>query len=354
MTRYGLMFAGRRQGSVLVYSLVLMAVLLVMATLAVDWGRAQLVKTELQSASDAAARHGVAGLKTSVATAQSQAIWVAGLNTANGAPVVLDSSKDIEFGTWEPNTRTFDVLTGTSRSSATAMRITARRTTARSNALPPTFAQALGVGSMEVTTVAIAARGNIVTTSITAKGSPWLAGMPAGSVINPSGGNTQGCIAPTNSPTQVTSMPLSGGMKLSFRQTTGQTAYTNSGTYGPDGQTDWIVRQDPVNGINATRAPIMSLVGIFLDARQPNTYAQAAELDFTTSTSRDFSTLSPALKQVFFIGDGLKSDGSLQTFVVPPGATRFYMGLMDEKGWWWDNVGELETTMLDDNISLVK
>ncbi len=338
----------------MVYSIVLLVVLILTATLAIDWGRAQLVKTELQSASDAAARYGVSGLKVSVATAQSRAVWAAGLNSADGSSVVLNTTADIEFGTWDPDNRTFDVLTGSNRLSATAMRVTARRIKARNNAVPLTFAQALGIGATEVTTSAIASRGNIVTANITAKGSPWLAGMPSGSTVPPTGGNTQGCTAPTNSPTQISTLPLSDGMSLYFRQTTGQTSYENSGNYGPDGQSDWIVRQAPVNGINATKAPIMSLVGIFLDDRKPSTYSQAAEMDFSTGNSRNFDSLSPQLKQVFFIGDGMKSDGTLQKFVVPDGATRFYMGLMDENGWWWDNVGQIQTTMLDDNISLVK
>ncbi len=69
---------------------------------------------------------------------------------------------------------------------------------------------------------------------------------------------------------------------------------------------------------------------------------------------RNFDRLEPALKQVFFIGDGMNNQKALQEFIVPPGATRFYLGLMDEKGWWWDNTGEIQTTALDANIRLVQ
>lgn len=343
----------RRTGAVVIYAIVMMVVLLGMATLAIDWGRAQLVKTELQSASDAAARYGVAGLKTNTTTARNQAKSVAALNKADGSSITLTDA-DIEFGLWDPATKTFEVLSGTSQNSATAIRVTARRTQARSNALSATFSNALGLSTIDVSTSSIAARGNLTTATISAKGSPWLAGMPNGSTVAPTGGNTQGCVAPTNSPTQITALPITPGGKLYFRQTSGQTAYENSGNYGPDGQTDWIVRQAAANGINSTKAPIMSLVGIFLDNRAPNTYSQASELDFSSDGSRNFSSLSPGLKQVFFIGDGLKNDGTLQEFVVPAGATRLYLGLMDENGWWWDNVGQLQTTMLNDNVSMVK
>ena len=149
-------------------------------------------------------------------------------------------------------------------------------------------------------------------------------------------------------------LTIAGGVKLYFREANGITSYAGSGQYGPDGETDWIVAQDPANGINTTKAPIQSLVGIFLDDRAPDTYAQAATLDFSTAASRDFSTLSPGLKQVFYIGDGMNSAGQLQEFVVPTGATRLYLGIMDEKGWWWDNSGTISTTIMDSKVQMVK
>jgi hypothetical protein len=324
-----------------------------MSTLAVDWGRAQVTKTELQAAADAAARYGVSGLKAGVSTAISQAQYAASLNTADGTPVTL-AHTDVELGTWDPDSRTFEVLTANLRASATAVRVTARRTKANNNAIPLAFGKAVGVVSTDVIAQAVATRGTVVTESVNAKGCPWLAGMPAGSTVAPYGGNTQGCVAGANSPNAITSIPLVPGGSLYFRQTTGTTSYTDASSYGPDGQTDWIVRQEAANGINPTSTPLNCLVGIFLDDRAPDTYAAQPELDFTTPSSRDFTSLTPKIKQVFFIGDGLDTAGRLQQFVVPAGATRFYLGLMDEKGWWWDNTGQLQTTMLDDNITLVK
>jgi Flp pilus assembly protein TadG len=343
-----------RRGVVVIYGILVMIMLLSLSALAIDWGRNQLVKTELQSAADAAARQGCVGLKVSTGQAQTLAMSAAAFNTANGTSVVLNASQDIQFGTWDPATRTFELLTSTNQKSATAIRIYTRRTVARGNGIPTTFGQAFGLRDSDVTAMAIAARGNIVTANVAAKGSPWLAGMPSGSTVPPYGGNNQGCTAPENSPAQINNFPLVSGTPLMFRQTNGQTSYKGSGQYGPDGQTDWIVRQNPVNGINATSAPIMALVGIFLDDRRPDSYGMAPQLDFTSPESRNFSSLSPQLKQVFFIGDGMDSNGNLQQFVVPSGATRFYLGLMDEKGWWWDNVGTLSTTMLDDNVALVQ
>ena len=59
----------------------------------------------------------------------------------------------------------------------------------------------------------------------------------------------------------------------------------------------------------------------------------------------DFRALSPALKQPFFIGNGRRSGGAEQTFRIPDGATRLYLGIADafafvgEPGSYQDNAG---------------
>ena len=74
-----------------------------------------------------------------------------------------------------------------------------------------------------------------------------------------------------------------------------------------------------------------SLVGVFVAAGGPSGTAPPA-LDFTSSgIGTSFTTLSPLLDQVFFIGDGLTGDGTgtVQTFNVPAGATQLYLGISD-------------------------
>ena len=56
-------------------------------------------------------------------------------------------------------------------------------------------------------------------------------------------------------------------------------------------------------------------------------------LDFSTDASRDFTTLQPQIKQLFFIGDGQRSDGTPQQFVAPPGATRLFLATWDFYEW---------------------
>ena len=58
-----------------------------------------------------------------------------------------------------------------------------------------------------------------------------------------------------------------------------------------------------------------------------------ATLDFSPDgLNIDFLTLSPALGQVFYIGDGLTSLLAFQEFIAPTGATRLFLGIPDGFG----------------------
>src|SRR4249920_3483385 len=89
-----------RRGYVLWYSLVMLTVLCLFASLGADYGRVQLAKTQLRRVADASARAGADGLITSTDAAAAAAKKYAALNVADGQPVVLDITKDIEYGTW--------------------------------------------------------------------------------------------------------------------------------------------------------------------------------------------------------------------------------------------------------------
>ena len=69
---------------------------------------------------------------------------------ADGKAVVLDRSNDIEFGTWDDQSRTFSVLSGSAASSANAVRITGRRTAARGSAVSLVFAAVVGQRTCDV------------------------------------------------------------------------------------------------------------------------------------------------------------------------------------------------------------
>ena len=70
----------------------------------------------------------------------------------------------------------------------------------------------------------------------------------------------------------------------------------------------------------------MFLVGVFLDEREPSDPAPE-RLDF--STTENYTTLSPLIAQVFFIGDGRTSSGAVQQVIAPAAATRLYLGFAD-------------------------
>jgi hypothetical protein len=176
---------------------------------------------------------------------------------------------------------------------------------------------------------------------------PFLAGMPNNTSIGYPNSTDR---APRNSPVQV--MPtdaecLKAGQGLYFK-VSGRIAFDgNAGQESnADGVANKVVRHTlgNVNRIAMTTAPINSLIGIFLDNTPPNQRQNTAPgLDFGSAEKRDFKTLTPALGQIFFIGDGKDSGGTMQAFVVPQGATRLYVAIMDEYE-WNNNVGRLTVT----------
>ena len=101
----------------------------------------------------------------------------------------------------------------------------------------------------------------------------------------------------------------------------------------PDGDSGTSTNLSPVNGISGIVAPTnMFLAGVFTNGN-PAALVAPASLNFTTLTE-SFASLSPAMNQTFFVGDGLtgSGSGSRQTFVIPSGATDLWLGLPDGQG----------------------
>ena len=190
--------------------------------------------------------------------------------------------------------------------------------------------------------------------NVPGKGNPWLAGMPSGTTAN--GYDA----APNCSPTQATGLNLAAGAVLNLGFTGAVSYYPGTQPFDPDGNPGWIINNYVAagaseHGIADLKAPLTSVVGVFLNDNQPDSSPAPASLDFTSAGSRDFATLTPQLKQPFFIGNGYRADGTtLQNFIVPTGATRFYIGVMDGQQ-WSDNAGSLTTTVAKPStISTVK
>jgi Flp pilus assembly protein TadG len=145
----------RRGGMALVYGMVAMVAFTGICLLAVDYGRVRVVKVELQSAADAAARAGAAGLHNG--SAYSAAVDVAAQNGADNRPVVLragGAEPDVVLGHWDEDARQF-VAGGTP---VDAVQVTARRTAARSDAVPLTFGPLLGLHTSDVKATAVAVK----------------------------------------------------------------------------------------------------------------------------------------------------------------------------------------------------
>ncbi len=146
------------------YMVVALVALCGLVSLAVDFGRVQLAKAELQTTADAAARAAAAGLMVSADQARYEAAAIARANTCDGTRVELDKMADVEFGQWDKQRKVFTAVGGFEEDGATAVRVTARRLGSRKTAIPLTFARVVGAEECDVSASAVATvfRGNIV------------------------------------------------------------------------------------------------------------------------------------------------------------------------------------------------
>jgi hypothetical protein len=159
-----------------IYTVFVLVAMVAFVSLAVDIGRIRLARTELQVATDAAARAGADSLPIShqatidnacdaaeengVIDAQRSGNNHLGERTNPG--VALIPSDDLEVGIWDPKTRTFTVLDDTGgtvideRRKANAVHATGRRITERNTPVPLIFGPVIGVFSSDIERQAIA------------------------------------------------------------------------------------------------------------------------------------------------------------------------------------------------------
>lgn len=183
-----------------------------------------------------------------------------------------------------------------------------------------------------------------VEVAVPGQADPWLAGMPDGSTASCYLGVCS--VAPDQAPTHVPGLCLVAGEFLTFQVTGGTAQDPGFPFLPPDGGQPTIHHADADNGMSAIVAPISSCLGVFLSDDQPDQSPAPPDLNFGTIESRNYLSLSPALKQLFFVGDGRTTEGVLQNVVIPMGATRLYLGTMDS--WQWpNNIGELDAEVTD-------
>jgi hypothetical protein len=167
--------------------------------------------------------------------------------------------------------------------------------------------------------------------------SAYLAPGDSFAISTPGSTASFGDSAPAQSPIQV-GISFTSGTKFSFTTSGLVSNGPCCAAVGPEG--GGVLSHDggAQNGISDITAPINSLLGVFLGNDQPNLSPAPGALNFSTAASRDFVSLSPALKQVFYIGNGLTSTNAIQEFIAPTGATRLFLGTMDGQG-WFNNFG---------------
>jgi hypothetical protein len=131
-------------------------------------------------------------------------------------------------------------------------------------------------------------------------------------------------------------IPVSGGdvIRAADPAVGGVSFYNGFGgiVFGPSGDGLSGSNLSSFGGISGYIGPRGPLSGVFLDDSIP-AGGPPSTLDFSPSRlGIDFLTLSPALGQVFYIGDGITGGGDFQEFIAPAGATRLFLGIPDGFG----------------------
>jgi hypothetical protein len=171
------------------------------------------------------------------------------------------------------------------------------------------------------------------------KANPWLAGMTNGTTVR------RGDSAPDESPVPTTATGIVGGASYTFSASGSANHGGPTPLSPPDGEELISHYLGAENGIGDITAPFASLIGVFLGPNQPDQNPAPQPLDFRNPADRDYLVLAPVLKQPFFIGDGLTGSGAVQQIIAPAGASRLFLGVMDEYS-WFDNAGGFTVQVL--------
>ena len=144
--------AGCEDGGITFFSLFLFLMMVMAAGLALDVNHAVQARNQLQGAADAA---GHAALywryRNDEASSVSKGIEVAEANMPTSIYGNVLATADVQFGDWDPATRSFTPVAG----DPTAVRVTTRRTQAVGNGVTTFLMKALGKPVLDLNTVSI-------------------------------------------------------------------------------------------------------------------------------------------------------------------------------------------------------
>jgi Putative Flp pilus-assembly TadE/G-like len=339
----------RRRGISLVWAVCTMSVTLGMASLAVDFGRVQSARAEMQASVDNATRYGATAWNQYSDQALSERIRITRVriaqalrdNRIDGDLTRIRLGRDVDFGTWNATTGVFTELTGDARANANALRVDAVYGDDQTEGIETYFAGLIGMNRIKLNVDVVVAMPGVQTdsgsTTVDAKSNVWFAGLPSGQVARTAWNDYT--YQTESDADEVTTVAVTPGAVLEFNATgnLSNVPWTYNNT--PDGD-GWVCNNvtDNLGGKSNCLLPINAVMGVFLGPDDPRNSPAPPDLDFSSQASRDYLSLSPQLKQTFFIGDGRTSGGVQQRIVVPPGATRLYLGSMDPWG-WWNNAG---------------
>lgn len=176
--------------------------------------------------------------------------------------------------------------------------------------------------------------GSSIVVNVNGNNNPFLAGAPNGT-------SALGDSAPAQSPTlALTGFDLT--QPFTFSAIGGFNFGGGVPTVSADGSPGNVAMNAGTLGISGPSGIRWNgLVGVFLDDSVPGGTAPAP-----LNSGTAFTTLSPGLRQIFWIGDGLTGTGTgdVQQFFAPPGATRLFLGASDGSG-WFNNSGVSQVTI---------
>lgn len=162
-----------QRGAVIIYVALCMVGLLGMAALAVDLGYMYVTRNELQNISDSASLaatrylgHIYEGIPPEqqedhsftdgeITAIKSVAMEMGMANAAAGKNIIINSD-DIVIGRWDWDSRNLEDIYPATQTMLTAVRVTARRDGAANLPVTTFFANVLGIGSVNVNTLAVA------------------------------------------------------------------------------------------------------------------------------------------------------------------------------------------------------
>ncbi len=149
-------FRGDEQGSFAVWTALSITTLFAVGALGIDMNYMYTTKAQLQNTADAAAMAAVKLLPDEEA-ALSDALNFVELNMSAAHHGSVVKASEVEFGSWDKETRTFSI----GGTLVNSVRVIAQRSAANNNAAPTFFANFLGKSSADISVDAIALRKDV-------------------------------------------------------------------------------------------------------------------------------------------------------------------------------------------------